>query len=62
AEDILVKEYKEGMKLNDALNLGVSILKKINEKKLSPENMDISTVVKSKGYKQFSIKEISSLL
>ena len=62
AEDILVKEYKDGMKLNDAINLGVSILKKINEKKLSPENVDISTITKAKGYKPFDIKDINSYL
>lgn len=62
AEDILIKEYKEGMKLNDALNLGTSILKKINEKKLIPENMDISVITREKGYKQLDAKEISSYL
>ncbi|EQD36702.1 Proteasome, alpha and beta subunits [mine drainage metagenome] len=62
AEEVLVKEYREGMKLNDAINLGVGILKKINEKKLSPENLDISTVTKAKGYKQFDIKDINSYL
>ncbi len=62
AEDILIKEYKDGMKLEDAINLGVGILKKINEKKLIPENIDISTITKSKGYKQFGIKEINAYL
>lgn len=63
AEDMLVKEYKDGMKLDDALNLGVGILKKVSDtKKLVPENIDISTITKSKGYKQFDIKEIGSYL
>ncbi len=62
AEDVLVKEYKDSMKLNDAINLGVDILKKINEKKLSPDNVDISVITKSKGYTPLSLKEISGLI
>ncbi|MCL4388151.1 hypothetical protein M1567_03300, partial [Candidatus Marsarchaeota archaeon] len=60
--NVLIKEYKDGMKLNDAINLGVSILKKINEKKLSPENVDISTITKAKGYRPFDIKDINTYL
>ncbi len=48
------------MKLEDAISLGVDILKKINEKKLTPENIDISIITKAKGYESFDIKRISS--
>jgi proteasome alpha subunit len=62
AEETLVKDYKDDMSVEDAINLGVSIIKKINEKKLAPENLDISVVTKEKGYTTFTPKEISGYL
>ncbi len=62
AEDMLVKEYKDSLSMQDAINLGTSIIKKVNEKKLAPENIDISTITKSKGYVALKDKEISTYL
>jgi len=62
AEEALVKEYKESMKMGEAINLGVGIIKKIDQGRLSPDNIDISTITKEKGYVQLTSKEISSYL
>ena len=62
AEDTLAKEFKDDMEVNDAINLGVGIIKKINEKKLTSDNVDISVLTKEKGYSSFSQKEITGYL
>ena len=62
AEEILIKEYNENMKMNDAIALGVRILQKINEKKLSPDNVDVSVITRAKGYVPLTGKEISSFV
>ncbi len=36
-----------------AINLGVSIIKKINEGKLNENNIDISTIKKDVGFESF---------
>ena len=50
------------MSVSDAVALGVGIIKKINEKKLAPDNVDISVITKEKGYSSFSPKEITNYL
>lgn len=62
AEEMLVKEYKDSMSVEESIKLGVDILKKVNEKKLAPENVDISTIIEKKGYKPLSVKEIATYL
>ncbi len=44
ATEILVKEYKDNMSLDDAINLGVKIIKKISEEKPSKDSIDIGYV------------------
>lgn len=44
ATETLMKEYKDGMGLDDAIGLGVKIIKKVSEDKLSEENMDIGYI------------------
>jgi proteasome alpha subunit len=44
ATEILVKEYKKNMSLEEAISLGVKIIKKISEEKLTQENMDIGYI------------------
>ncbi|MDE1860260.1 MAG: archaeal proteasome endopeptidase complex subunit alpha [Candidatus Micrarchaeota archaeon] len=44
ATEILVKEYKEGLNLNDAISLGVRIIKKVSEAHLTVDNLDIGYV------------------
>jgi proteasome alpha subunit len=62
AEETLAKEFKDDMSVSDAVALGVGIIKKINEKKLAPDNVDISVITKEKGYSSFSPKEIANYL
>ena len=44
ANDTLEKEYKDNMSLEDGIELGVKILKKISETKISSEYVDIGYV------------------
>jgi proteasome alpha subunit len=44
ATEILVKEYKKDMSLEEAIGLGVKIIKKISEEKLTQEHMDIGYI------------------
>lgn len=44
ATEVLVKEYKDGMPLDGAIDLGVKILKKINEGKLDSDHVDIGYI------------------
>ncbi|MGI0141100.1 MAG: archaeal proteasome endopeptidase complex subunit alpha [Candidatus Micrarchaeales archaeon] len=62
ATDVLVKEYKDKMKLEDAVDLGVKILKKVNEGKLTTENVDIGYIQDSQEYTMLSQNEISKYL
>lgn len=62
AEEILVKEYKENMSVNEAIDLGLKIINKINVKKINEDNIDIAVINKEKGYIQLSPKEISKYL
>ena len=62
AEEILVKSYKDGMGIEDAINLGVSIVKKVNEGKLTENNIDISTIKKDVGFEVFGSDKIAKYL
>lgn len=62
AEDILVKEYKDDIKTEDAISLGVKIISKASETKLNNENIEISIIDKKNGYSVFSPDKISKYL
>ncbi|MDE1825189.1 MAG: archaeal proteasome endopeptidase complex subunit alpha [Candidatus Micrarchaeota archaeon] len=62
ATDILVKEYKDNMKLEDGIGLGIKILKKVNEVKLTTENVDIGYIYDAEEYTMLSQNEISKYL
>ncbi len=62
AEDILVKNYKDAMSIEEAINLGVSIIKKVNEGKLNDGNMDISTITKKDGFELFGPEKVSKYI
>lgn len=62
AQDILLKNYKEGMDVDEAIKLGVSIIKKVNEGKLNENNIDISTIKKGIGYENFGIDKVAKYL
>jgi proteasome alpha subunit len=62
AEEILVRDYKDGMDLEDAIALGLACLKKVSEKKLVEDNLDISTITKDEGFRMFQSDEIAKHL
>ena len=62
AGDMLVKSYKSGMGVEDAISLGISIIKKVNESKLTENNVDISTIRKDVGFEAFSAEKIVKYL
>lgn len=62
AGEMLTKGYKEEMGVEDAIGLGVSIIKKINEGKLTEVNMDIATVRKDVGYEALTPERIAKYL
>jgi len=59
AEEMLIKSYKESMSIDDAINLGVSIIKKVQEGKLAENNIDISTVTKNAGFVAYTPEQIA---
>ncbi len=62
AEDILVKNWKEDMSADEGIQLGVSIIKKINEGKLAESNIDVSTIKKGIGYENFTTEKVAKYL
>ena len=62
AEEMLVKGYKDGMGIEDAIGLGVSIIKKVNEGRLTESNIDISTIKKEVGFEIFGSDKIAKYL
>ena len=50
ADEMLSKEYKEDMSMEDAIALCVKIIKKLGEKPLVEDNLDIATIRKGDGY------------
>jgi proteasome alpha subunit len=62
AEDMLVKGWKEGLSVEDSIDLGVGIIKKINEGKLTENNVDISTIKKDVGFEIFPTEKVAKYL
>ncbi len=62
AGDMLLKGYKEGMSIDDAINLGVSIINKVNEAKLTENNIDIATIKKDVGFEAFGPEKVMKYL
>lgn len=62
AGDMLVRGYKDSMSMDDAINLGVGIIKKVNEGKLTEDNIDISTIKKDVGFEVFGTEKIVKYL
>jgi proteasome alpha subunit len=49
AEELLEKEYKEGMSLDDGVALALRALRKTTEEKLGPENVDVAVITEKAG-------------
>jgi proteasome alpha subunit len=62
AQEILVKEYKDGMKFDDAVHLGIGVLRKVAGQKINEQNLDIGYISKKDGYRLLSESEITKLL
>ncbi|MGC8648606.1 MAG: archaeal proteasome endopeptidase complex subunit alpha [Candidatus Micrarchaeia archaeon] len=62
AQELLSKEYKEDMSLADSITLGLSIIKRTVEQKINEFNVDIATVTKKDGYRQWDPDEIKKYL
>ena len=62
AGDMLIKSYKEGISIDEAINLGVSIIKKVNEAKLTENNIDIATIKKDVGFEAFGPEKVLKYL
>ncbi len=62
-EEIMEKEYKEDISLQDALALSVKSLKKAVDQKLSPKLVDLASIdTKTKQLKSYSADEIAKML
>lgn len=57
AMEFFEREYKEGISMDDAIEMGIRALYEATEKKLKPESMEIGIVDKTKKFKKLSIQE-----
>ena len=62
ASDILVKEYKDNMPLDDAISLGVKIIKKVTETKVTPDNLDVGYIEDGHEFTLLGSDEIAKYL
>lgn len=62
ATEMLLKEYKEGMSLDDGISLGVRILKKVSETKLTEDNVDIGYIQDGNEFNIPTSEKIASYL
>ncbi len=62
ATEILMKEYKDNMELDDAIALGVKIIKKVSETPLTEETVDIGYIQDGKPFTLLTPDKIKSRL
>ncbi len=62
AQDILTKDYKDNMKVDDALHLGITTLKKVADQKINANNVDMSIISKKDGFKLLTPDQIAGYL
>ncbi len=62
ATEMLLKEYKENMNFDDAVSLGVKILKKISEDKLVSESIDIGYIREGDEYQLMTSDELKKYI
>jgi proteasome alpha subunit len=62
ASEVLIKDYKDNMELDEGMALGVKIIKKIHEGKLTAENVDIGYVMDGSSFGMYNRDEINALL
>ncbi|MEM0106786.1 MAG: archaeal proteasome endopeptidase complex subunit alpha [Candidatus Micrarchaeaceae archaeon] len=62
AEEILIKEYKEGIDVDGAIELGLKIISKASEKKISVDNVEVVVIDKKNKFQNFSQEMINKYL
>jgi proteasome alpha subunit len=62
ADEMLIKEYKDDISMEDAISLCVRIIKKIGEKPLTEDNLDIATIKKGEGYSMLPSDKVAKYL
>ncbi|MGC8567736.1 MAG: archaeal proteasome endopeptidase complex subunit alpha [Candidatus Micrarchaeia archaeon] len=60
--DLLIKEYKDSYSVADALPLGIDMIKKVHEGKMTAESVEASVITKSKGFSMLSVEEIEKYI
>ena len=61
AQELILKEYKEGMAVDDALHLAIGVMKKVAGK-LTQDSLDVAVISKKMGFKQYTPDDIAKLL
>jgi proteasome alpha subunit len=60
--EMLEEEWKDGMKKDDAIALGLRALQKANEEPLNPVSVEIGLVQKGKNFRKYTYKEVEKLI
>ena len=62
AEDMLIKDYKDNISIDDAISLGIKIITKATEKKSESDNLEVSVIDKKNGYVLYDTKQVDKYL
>lgn len=62
AQELLVNGYKDNMSTDDAVHLGITVLKKVTEQKLNANNLDLALINRKDGYRLLNSDEIAQYL
>jgi len=61
-DEFFEKEYKDGLSVDDGINLAIKALKKTTDSKLKAENVDVAVMQKGKRLKLLSDEEVNRYL
>jgi len=61
-DEFFEKEYKDGLSVDDGINLAMKALKKTTDSKLKAENVDVAVILKGKRLKLLSDEEVNRYL
>ncbi len=62
ATEILVKEYKDNMRVEEMIALGAKIIKKVSEGKVPQESMEVGYIKEGEGYRVVTPEEVAKYL
>lgn len=60
--EVLEAEWKEGMKKDEAISLGLKALQKANDEELNPISVEIGVIQKGKNFSKYSMKEVGRMI